>query len=138
MPAGIIGLTGLRAEVMFYKGLLEKLDIEADLHVVGKYKSAVEPYTRDGMSEAQREALNAILDNLYAQQIEMIATARDEIDPKMAANLINRGPFTADEAYATKLIDALQYYDELVTSIEGGWHGSSQRAHRTSPASRAL
>ncbi|MBI1925308.1 S49 family peptidase, partial [Candidatus Poribacteria bacterium] len=46
MPAGTIGLTGLRAEVTFYKGLLEKLDIKADIRAIGKYKSAVEPYTR--------------------------------------------------------------------------------------------
>ncbi|MCZ6680185.1 MAG: signal peptide peptidase SppA [Candidatus Poribacteria bacterium] len=118
MPAGIIGLTGLRAEVMFYKGLLEKLDIEANLYAQGKYKSAIEPYTREGMSEAQREAINAILDDLYAQQIEMIASGRAEIDAEMAADLIDRGPFTAAEAHEAKLVDALQYYDELVKSVE--------------------
>jgi protease-4 len=124
MPAGMIGVTGLRAEVMFYKGLLEKLDINADMLAIGDYKSAVEPYTRDSMSEAQREALNAILDDLYAQQIEMIVSGRPGIDAAMAANLIDQGPFTASEAYQAKLVDALQYYDELVKSLkEGGPEG---------------
>ena len=118
MPAGIVGLTGLRAEVMFYRGLLDKLDIKADMYSVGKYKSAIEPFMRDSMSEAQKEAMNAILDDLYAQQIEMIANGRDEIDAGLAADLIDQGPFTAEEAYRAKLVDAIQYYDELVQSIE--------------------
>lgn len=118
MPAGMIGLTGLRAEVMFYKGLFDKLEVEAELYAMGKYKSAVEPYTRQGMSEDQREVLNAILDDLYEQQKQMIADGRDGIDPQMAADLIDQGPFTAAEAYKAKLVDVLQYYDELVKSIQ--------------------
>ena len=119
MPAGMVGLTGLRAEVMFFRGLLDKLDIKADMYAVGKYKSAIEPYMRDSMSEAQREAMNAILDDLYAQQVEMIANGRGEINAALATELIGQGPFTAEEAYQAKLVDALQYYDELVESIEG-------------------
>ena len=119
MPAGMIGLTGLRAEVMFYKGLLDKLEAKADMYAVGKYKSAIEPFMRDSMSETQREALNAILDDLYGQQIEMIADGRGEIDAALAADLIDQGPFTAEEAYQAKLVDAIQYYDELVQSVEG-------------------
>ena len=118
MPAGMVGLTGLRAEVMFYRGLLDKLEVKADMYSVGKYKSAIEPFMRDSMSEAQKEAINAILDDLYAQQIEMIASGRSEIDAALAADLIDQGPFTAEEAYQAKLVDAIQYYDELVESIE--------------------
>ena len=118
MPAGMVGLTGLRAEVMFYRGLLDKLEVKADMYAVGKYKSAIEPFMRATMSEAQREAMNAILDDLYAQQVEMISNGRDEIDAALAADLIDRGPFTAEEAYQAKLVDGLQYYDELVQSIE--------------------
>ena len=118
MPAGMVGLTGLRAEVMFYRGLLDKLDINADMYTVGKYKSAIEPFMRDSMSEAQREALTAILDDLYTQQVDMIANGRGEIDVALAADLIDQGPFTAEEAYQAKLVDALQYYDQLVQSIE--------------------
>ena len=62
MPAGSLNLTGLRAEVLFYKGLLDKLDIEADMLAMGKYKSGVEPYMRDGMSDAFRESMTALLD----------------------------------------------------------------------------
>ena len=120
MPAGMVGLTGLRAEVMFYRGLLDKLDVKADMYTVGKYKSAIEPFMRENMSEAQKEALNAILDDLYGQQVEMIANGRGDIDAALAADRIDQGPFTAEEAYQAKLVDGLQYYDELVQSIEEG------------------
>ena len=117
-PTGSLNLTGLRAEVLFYKGLLDKLDIEADMLAMGKYKSGVEPYMRDGMSDAFRESMTALLDDLYAQLLNYIAESRDGISTKTASDLINRGPFTAAEAKQEKLVDALQYYDALVTTLK--------------------
>ena len=118
MPTGSLNLTGLRAEVIFYKGLLDKLDIEADMLAMGKYKSGVEPYMRDGMSDEFRESMTALLDDLYAQLLNHIAESRDGISTEQASDLINRGPFTAEEAKQEKLVDALQYYDELVTTLK--------------------
>ena len=118
MPTGSLNLTGLRAEVLFYKGLLDKLDIEADMLAMGKYKSGVEPYMRDGMSDEFRESMTALLDDLYAQLLNHIAESRDGISTERASDLINRGPFTAEEAEQEKLVDALQYYDELVTMLK--------------------
>ncbi len=118
MPTGSLNLTGLRAEVIFYKGLLDKLDIEADMLAMGKYKSGVEPYMRDGMSDEFRESMTALLDDLYAQLLNHIAESRDGISTETASDLINRGPFTAEEAKQEKLVDALQYYDELVTTLK--------------------
>ena len=118
MPVGSLNLTGLRAEVLFYKGLLDKLDIEADLLAMGKYKSGVEPYMRDGMSDAFRESMTAVLDNLYAQLLAQIAESRDGITAESVWDLINRGPFTAEEAHQENLVDALQYYDELLAALK--------------------
>lgn len=118
MPTGGLNLTGLRAEVLFYKGLLEKLDIEADMLAMGKYKSGVEPYMREGMSDAFREATTALLDDLYTQLLEHIAKSRDGITTEDVSDLINRGPFTAEEAHQEKLVDVLQYYDELIDTLK--------------------
>ena len=118
MPTGSLNLTGLRAEVLFYKRLLDKLDIQADMLAMGKYKSGVEPYMRDGMSDAFRESMTALLDDLYAQLLEYVAESRDGITAEGASNLINRGPFTAKEAHQEKLVDALQYYDELLDALK--------------------
>ena len=118
MPAGSLNLTGLRAEVLFYKGLLDKLDIEADMLAMGKYKSGVEPYMRDGMSDAFRESMTALLDDLYAQLLVHIAESRDGITAAEVSDLINSGPFTAEEAHQAQLVDALQYYDELLETLK--------------------
>ncbi|MDE0689835.1 MAG: signal peptide peptidase SppA [Candidatus Poribacteria bacterium] len=118
MPAGSLNLTGLRAEVLFYKGLLDKLDIEADMLAMGKYKSGVEPYMRDGMSDAFRESMTALLDDLYAQLLAHIAESRDGMTAEEVSNLINSGPFTAEEAHQEQLVDALQYYDELLETLK--------------------
>ena len=118
IPTGSLNLTGLRAEILFYKGLLEKLDIEADMLAMGKYKSGVEPYMRDGMSDAFRESMTALLDDLYAQLLDHIAESRDGITAEGVSDLVNRGPFTAEEAQQEKLVDALQYYDELLNTLK--------------------
>ena len=118
MPTGSLNLTGLRAEVLFYKGLLDKLDIEADMLAMGKYKSGVEPYMRDGMSDAFRESMTALLDDLYAQLLAHIAENRDGITAEGVSDLVNRGPFTAEEAQQEKLVDTLQYYDELLDALK--------------------
>ena len=118
MPTGSLNLTGLRAEVLFYKGLLDKLDIEADMLTMGKYKSGVEPYMRDGMSDAFRESMTALLDDLYAQLLAHIAENRDGITAEEVSDLVNRGPFTAEEAQQEKLVDTLQYYDELLDALK--------------------
>lgn len=118
MPAGSLNLIGLRAEVLFLKGLLEKLDIEADMLAMGKFKSGVEPYTRDSMSEAFRESLTGLLDDLYSQMLGKIADGRDGITTELAAELIDQGPYTAQEALDAKLVDTLQYYDELLDSVK--------------------
>ena len=118
MPVGSLNLTGLRAEIMFYKGLLDKLDIQADMLAMGKYKSGVEPYMRDGMSDAFRESMTTLLDDLYAQLLNHVAESRDGITMESASDLMDRGPFTAEEALQEKLVDALQYYDELLTALK--------------------
>jgi protease-4 len=114
-PSGTVGLTGLRAEVMFYAGLFEKLDIEAEMIAMGKYKSAIEPFMQECMSEPFREAVNTILDDLHIQQIEMIADGGAHLDAVAVEKLIDEGPFTAQEALEKGLVDGLLYYDELLS-----------------------
>lgn len=118
MPTGSLNLTGLRAEILFFKGLLEKLDIHADMLAMGKYKSGIEPYTRDGMSDSFRESMTTLLDELYGQLCTMVAAGRDGMDSETVEMLINQGPFTAEEAREANLVDALHYYDEFLAELK--------------------
>ena len=118
MPTGSLNLTGLRSEILFFKGLLEKLDIEADMLSMGKFKSGVEPYIRDTMSDSFKESMTGLLDDLYIQMLEKIAAGRKGITTERAAELIDNGPFIAQEAHDFSLVDDLLYYDQLLENIK--------------------
>jgi len=111
-PAGYLSLNGLRSEVTFYKGILDKIGVEADLYSVGKYKSASEMFTRESMSHAYRESLNSLLDDLSDQVVSGIAEGRNT-SPDQVWKRIDEGPYTAKEAMKAGLVDALIYEDQL-------------------------
>lgn len=116
-PAGHLSITGLAAETVFFKGTLDKLGIEAQVHQAGQYKAAGEPFTRASMSEAHREMLNGLLDDLYGQIVEDIAHARQK-DLLAVRALIDHGLFMAREALSAGLIDHIVYEDEIPTLLE--------------------
>ena len=111
-PSGEVRLIGLRSEISFYKGVLDKLGIRADLEHIGEYKSASDIFTREDMSEAHREVQNAILDDLYDQLTQSIADKRSWTQDDVK-HLIDQGPFTAKQALAHGIVDQLAYRDEL-------------------------
>ena len=123
-PSGEIRLIGLRSEVAFYKGALDKLGIRADLEHIGVYKSASDVFTRTGMSDAHREVQNSILDDLYDQLTQSIATGRGWTQDEVK-QLIDQGPFTAKQALDKKLVHRLAYRDQLqaiATELTGRQH----------------
>ena len=129
-PLGSLGLTGLISEVIYFKGILDKLSIKPDLFQAGKYKSAVEPYTRSGMSQAQRESINSLLDNLYQQLIAAIAESRALSQPRVR-EAIDCGPYLAPAAREQGLVDHLLYEDQLDEHLE---KQLGEPARRISPA----
>ena len=68
-PSGMLILPGVRAEMTFYKGLLDKLGLQFDVLQMGKYKGAAEPITRTSMSEPLRESIEAIVDDTYDDMV---------------------------------------------------------------------
>lgn len=112
LPTGYLDLTGISAEVTFIKKTLEKLGIEADFEHIGDYKSASDLLTRDSMSEAHREMMNWLIDDLYKQMTEDIAEQR-RISQEELKNKIDQGPYSAKEAKEKGLVDDLAYYDQV-------------------------
>ena len=120
MPeSGTLMLTGLRAEVMFYKNLFEMLDIKADMLRVGAFKSAAEPYTRSDMSPEFRQEMEEILDDYYASMVSQIAATRKLPDEKVKA-VIDEGLVSTARAKELGLIDDLAYHDQLIDLIAAG------------------
>jgi protease IV len=75
-PMGTVLLEGFGSYPMYYKSALEKLKITTHVFKVGTYKSAVEPFTRDNMSDAAKEANKAWLDELWASYKQQVAERR--------------------------------------------------------------
>ncbi len=111
-PSTYLRLIGLRTEPTFYKGLLDKIGVRALLENIGEYKSASDGFTRTNMSEPYRENITAILDDLYDQLTNDIATARGWTQ-EFVKELIDKGPYTANEALRNNLVDEIVYSDGL-------------------------
>jgi protease-4 len=120
MPqSGTLMLTGLRAEVTFYKNLLDRLDIKADMLRVGAFKSAAEPYTRTEMSDEFRLEMESILDDYYATMVSQIAAGRKLSEDAVKSN-IDEGLISATRAKELGLIDTIAYEDEVPGLMSGG------------------
>jgi protease-4 len=105
-PVGGLIVTGVGAEVFFYRGTLDLLGIEPQFIQAGRFKGAAEPLTQTEPTDEMQRVLNWILDDLYAQLCEQIARQRG-LEPRQVRQVIDRGPFTAPEAQRYRLVDAL-------------------------------
>jgi protease IV len=117
LPESLLDVRGLRAEVSFFKDTLSKLGIEAEMENIGKYKSAVEPYSRTGMSDAFREVTNSILDELYGQFLEGTGKSRGKTVDQMK-EIVDQGPFMSQQALDAGLVDGLLYEDEFRDKVK--------------------
>ncbi len=112
-PGGNLFLTGLLAEITFYKGLLKKIGVEADFEHIGKYKNAPDVYTRQSMSEPQREVINAIFDARYKSLIATIAKNRNLTHDHVLNMIENISGFSPEEAYDQGLVDGIKYISQV-------------------------
>jgi protease-4 len=115
-PWSTLNLTGLKAEISFLKDMFDRLGIEAQLRGLGQYKSAAETFTRTSMSGPHREMLDSILDDFYAQFIESISHGRGT-EENSIRELVDRGPFTAEDALRAGLVDGIGYEDDFKEKI---------------------
>jgi len=116
-PGGCVHLTGLRVEGLFLRGLLDRLDVEADVVRVGSHKSAAESFTRASMSPEQREELERLLDDLFGELVAAVAEGRG-LASERVRELIDEGLFSAKAAQAAGLVDGTLYPDELEKAVK--------------------
>lgn len=116
-PFGLLSLNGLAIDAPFLGSTLKKYGIGVQTTRVGDYKSAVEMFTRDGMSDADREQTTVLLNGIWAQLLGEISTARG-ISPEQVVQLSRESAFfSADEALSSKLVDKVGYLDELIRHL---------------------
>lgn len=117
-PEGMIDFRGLSSEIMFFKGALEKLDIEAQIIKVGTYKSAVEPFILDKMSEPNKQQVTSFLGSMYDHILSEISKSRKiskESLFSMADSAKIRDP---KDALSFKMVDGLKYKDEVLDELK--------------------
>jgi protease-4 len=111
-PPGELFINGLAADVMFFRGSLDKLGIYPDIYQIGKYKSAGDTFTQKQMTDAHREYINALLDDLFNRYVNTIAQARRKTPEEVRA-LIDNAPYNAIQAKEAGLVDDALYRDDV-------------------------
>jgi len=115
-PSGDVGLTGLSLEQWFYRGALDKLGLEYEVGKRYEYKNAADRLTEQGFTGPAREALEQLASSLTGQLTAAVAQ-RLSVAPARARELIDNGPYTAEEALELRLVDALGYRDEVYDEV---------------------
>ncbi len=140
-PQGGIDLRGFATNTLYYKSLLEKLKVSTYVFRVGTYKSAVEPYLRDDMSPAAREADSLWIGELWQNFITTIATNRQITTQQafpgaqaMLDNLKKLNGDTAQYALDNKLVDELASNAQIDQALikQFGWNKENKDFSATS------
>jgi protease-4 len=121
-PEDPLMLKGMRAEIFYFKNTLAKLGVSVDVEHDGKYKDFGDMFTRSDMSAETKEVINSVVDELYGNLVERIATARRKTPDEVRA-LIDQGPYSAPDALRAGLVDELRFEDQMWGELRERLHG---------------
>ena len=117
-PTGMAELKGLRSEVLFFKGTLDKLGVEPQVFRHGKFKSAVEPFIQDKLSDANREQIRSYIGSIWNHMVDGIAIGR-KLSTTQVQDIASKMLVTnAPAAVQFKLVDELKYRDEVLEILQ--------------------
>lgn len=143
-PMGQVGIEGFSTYPLYFRDLIDKIGLEVNVFRVGEFKSAVEPFIRNDMSAASREANRGWLSDLWDVYKQNVAAARELAPEKvqryadrMADLLLATQGDSAQLALQEGLVDALSHRDEFLERVieesspdeEGGFHGIDQNGY---------
>lgn len=117
-PAGLLELRGFSSNITFYKGALDKLGVEAQVIKVGTFKSAVEPFILDKMSDANRLQVSTYLNSINNTFTNNIALSRNipfDTLLMISNKLLAKNPADCMQLH---LVDGLKYYDEVLEELK--------------------
>jgi len=116
-PEDELDVKGLRAELLYVKGTLDKLGVTMEFEHVGKYKDAPDTFTRTSPSPETLEITNGILDQYYGDIVNVIADGRKKTPDAVKAT-IDDGPFIGQSALDAGLVDALIFEDQMYGQLK--------------------
>jgi len=112
VPTGVIAIPGLCGSSLHVRGLLDKIGVQPDFLTEGAYKSAAELFMREQPSPEADEMMNWLMDSWYASFSNLIATGR-KADAAQVRDWLDTGLFTAEQAKAAGLIDAVEQHQDF-------------------------
>jgi protease-4 len=117
-PQGMVDFKGLASEMVFLKGMLEKLDIKMQIIRHGKFKAATEPLFLDKMSAENRKQITKLIGDVWEKMVSGIADTRKITKDNLNLLADSLKIQTAEDALKYKFVDQLVYKDELLTLIK--------------------
>jgi len=117
-PSGILEVNGLAAQPMFFGDALQKYGVQVEVTRVGKYKSAVEPFLLNRMSEPNREQLQKMLNDIWTEWKTSVSADRKQPPEALQALADEKGVLLPEEAQAAGLVDRVASFDEVVEELK--------------------
>jgi protease IV len=118
-PSSNMEFLGMGAELTFFKGMLDKLDVEVEI-IRGRnndFKSAVEPFFRTNMSDSSRLQVERYMNSMWEEVRKDIANDRNVDENKLLSLAENAEIRQASDAVTHKLMDAVMYRDEVMSKL---------------------
>jgi len=112
LPAANLDLSGVATYAVFLRGTLDKIGAYADLHHIGKYKTASNQFTEKGYTAAHREMDESLNRDVYEQLVRGIADGRKKSEADVRG-LLDQGPFLPEDALRSGLVDDVLYEDQV-------------------------
>ncbi len=116
-PAGLVEHRGLSTELMFFKKMLEKLDVEMQIIRHGKFKSAVEPYILEKMSDSNRKQIELILNTAWSSMTNDVSKSRNVTVEHLNEVADEMKIQDAKSAKEFGLVDDAKYKDEILAEL---------------------
>ena len=117
-PMGIIDHKGMYTTLMFFKGLLEKLNIDLQIFRLGKFKSAIEPFTLEKMSDSNRKQLKLLLKSVNNNIIDSIASQRGISKIKIHKDANQLKLSSAEICLEENYVDGILYEDQVKDTLK--------------------
>jgi protease-4 len=114
-PGGGADTVGIAAQIMYMRGLFDKLKVGVDFLHVGKFKSGVEPFTREGPSEPARESLTETLRAIREGWLDQATKAGK---PEGVRRALEQGPWSPEAAKREGLIDAIGFESDALVDAK--------------------
>jgi protease-4 len=117
-PQGALEFKGYSSQLTFFKGAMEKIGVEAQIIRVGQYKSAVEPFINDKMSDYNRKQVTAYVGGLYNTFLEGISASRKIPVDSLFVYANTYRIQQPEDALNYKMVDGLKYKDEVLNELK--------------------